>query len=242
MRRGGGMEMTANAMRFASTAIVMKEPVLVGLAIVFVVGLLSTQYDPDGVPIAGIWGWLGLAAGLTILLGICAIAAWLLCSSIEVVIDPATRRVTQWYRFLKYETAKNEWAFADFTGVRVEQKTSKEESAATSPGSRGAQTSVKTTYTHSYALYLLRADTQMTLPDRQLTVPHSPLDLPMEQQTDPRVFETAALQVARLGGWPAKRRGYALMKSAAAEQASGHQYLTKTLLPDAESRIEWESQ
>lgn len=196
------MESAANTMRFTSTAILLKQPFLVILTVVFVLALLSTQFDPNGSSSGGVWGWLGLV----ILIAVWALIAWMLCVSEEIVIDPATRRVTQWYRFLKCQTAKNEWDFSDFIGVCVERKAGKSQSASTSPGSGGTYTSVKTTYTFHYTLGLLRADTVIAAPDRQINVPHYPLELPMEERNDPLSLEAAARQLARIGGWPANPR------------------------------------
>jgi len=201
----------ADIVRFASTAILLKHPVLVTLTIVFVLGLLSTQYVPGGTSSGGIGPWIGLA----LLLIICAAAAWLLCSSEEVELDLAARRVTQRHLFLKFETAKNQWDFSNFNGVCVEQVTSKEQSAATSPGSGGYQSATKTTYSHSYKVSLLRPDIVVNLPDKQISAPSSPLELPMEKQDNPLPLEAIAQKLSTLGGWPATRRGYVLVTSAA---------------------------
>ena len=213
-----GMAARTNAMRFASTAMIMKQPVLVTLTIVFVLALLSTQFDPAGSSSGGIWGWLGLA----VLLIICALIAWMLGSSQEVVIDGIARRVTQRYRFLYFQTANNEWDLADFTGVRVERATRSEKITTTSPGSGSfAKTGSKTTYNHSYSISLLRADTVVTTSDRKIDVPHHPLKLPMDEPMDPLALEAIALRLARLGGWLATRRGYMLVSSATFGAAQG---------------------
>lgn len=195
--------MTTNTMRFANPAIVHKAPVVIPVA-VLMVALLITWIVLDWSWPFGFWEWLGVAAMIVI----CPLLVWMHCYSEEIVIDPAARRVTQRYSFLdSYETAKNEWGFSAFTAVRVERKVSK------------AYGEKKTVYRTSYTLSLLKADTQVTLPDRQLTVTHYPLDLPMEEQRDPLVLEASARQLARLGGWPAKRRGYALLADETADPA-----------------------
>ena len=208
------MELNANAMQFADTAIVLKEPVLVTLGAVVAVAMAGTWIALYWSWPFGFWEWVGTAAMIVI----CPLLVWILCLSVEVVIDPVTRRVTQRRRFLNYETAKNAWSFAEFTAVLVERKVSKDfvethMSGSRSYGSSSSRSygSSKTVYTTRYILSLLRADTQITLPDKQIAVPHYPLELPMEIQNDPLLLEEAARQLARLGGWPARRRGYALL-------------------------------
>jgi hypothetical protein len=83
---------------------------------------------------------------------------------------------------------------------------------------------------------LLRADTQVALPDRNIAVPHHALDLPMNGRDDPQSLEAAARQLARLGGWPARRRGYALSGEPKSGEQSGA-YTITSLAHDAESPI-----
>jgi hypothetical protein len=105
---------------------------------------------------------------------------------------------------LNYVTAENKYAFADFTGLRVERTVSRHTRAVSLPGSRGYASSSETNYEASYELSLLRADTKAG----EISVPHYPLELPMAAQKDAREIEEAALRVARVGDWPAKRCGY----------------------------------
>src|SRR5262245_31517757 len=133
------MEAGGDILRFSGTAILTKQPVLVGLTIAFVLGLLSTQFDFSA-PSPGI---LSKLVALTLLTVICAVTAWLLCSWEQVEIDFASRQVTERRLFLKYEIAKNQWGFSHFTGVRVEQKNSKEYSNETTPGTGGYKGTIK---------------------------------------------------------------------------------------------------
>lgn len=211
----------ADIIRFSSTAMVLKHPVLVTLTITFVMGLLSTQYVPGGTSPGGIGPWIGLA----LLLLVCAAAAWLLCSSEEVEFDPTARHVTQRHLFLNFETAKNQWDFSDFAGVCVEQVGRAKESAATSPGSGGYQATTKTTYSHRYKVSLLRPDIVVNVSDKQVSAPRTPLELPMEEQVDPLALEALAQRLSALGGWPATRRGYVLVTSAASGDPQGRSAL-----------------
>ena len=181
-----------DSLRFASTAIILKEPLLVGLVGAFLVGTLWLS------------GWMQPGVGVFVLV-VLAISAWFLGSSEEIVIDPSTRIVTQRHRLLNYVTAENRFAFADFTGVRVERQVSKHTRPVSSPGSGGYANSSETPYEASYVLGLLRANTQVG----EISVPHYPVELPMDKRKNARVVEEAALRVARLGGCPAKGRGYA---------------------------------
>lgn len=203
------------------------------LTVVFVVALLGAQLgapdDVDASSSAGIWGWVGL----TVLLIIGALFVWMLCAAEEIVIDPAARRVTQWHRFLKYEVTRNEWAFTDFTGVVVERKVSKENVAKSTSMSPGT----KAVYKSSYTLSLRRADTVVNTPDRRISVPHYPLELPMEERNDPLSLEAIARQLARLGKWPAKRRGYVLEARGGYADARGS-YTVKSMPHDMESAID----
>ena len=214
--QGAAMEPPTGKMRFANTAIVLKHTDKVAVVFVATVVLLylSDYWDWIWSWPVGFWGWLGW----TVFIVICALLVALFCYAREVVIDSASRRVTERHRFLNYETAKNEWGFADFTAVRVEQEISKGHVATTSFGSQGYKGSSKTVYTSSYAMSLLRADTQTHL---------YPLDLPLDDRKDPLVVEAFARQLAHLGGWPAKRVGYALMTGDEVKQASGRKLTEK---------------
>lgn len=193
--------------RFASTAIITKEPLLVSLVSgMFVVTVLfSGWFTPNGIGSAGIWSRLGLSV---VFLAIGAAVGWLLGYSEEIIIDPTARVVNQSYRFLHYVTAKNQFSFADFTAVRVERRGGKDRSATASPGAEGPSSSYKTVYNSTYTLSLVRADTKINLPDKQLSVPNYPMVLLVEKQNDLEKIEELALRLSRVGGWPAKRRRY----------------------------------
>lgn len=63
----------------------------------------------------------------------------------------------------------------------------------------------------------------------------------MAEKNDPLVLEASARQLARLGGWPAKRRGYALLADEAADPVADQQSQEMRDRPaDAESVIEAE--
>ncbi len=208
--QGAGMEPATGKMRFADTAPVVKHTDAVALVFVGTVVTLYLGGYLDwlwSMPV-GFWEWLGWAVFIII----CVLLFGALCYSREVVVDAATGRVTEWQRLLNYEVAKNEWGFADFTTVLVEQDTSREHVATSSPGSQGYKGALKTVYSRRYVLSLRRADTQTH---------HSLLGLPMEDRKDPLLVEAFARQLADLGGWPAKRAGYALMTRDEAKQASG---------------------
>lgn len=207
------MEKNADIIRVSSTALLMKHPVLVVLTIAFILGLLATHYVPGGTSAGGIGPWIGL----TLLVLVCAGGAWLLCSSEAVEIDPRRRVVTQRHLFLRIEIARNEWNFDAFTGVRVEQVTSTEQSAATSPGSGGYQGAIKTTHRHGYKISLVRPDVVVTVSDRRISAPTPPLELPMVERESPLPLEQLALRLSTLGGWPATRRGYVLVKGVAGD-------------------------
>ncbi len=198
--------------RFASTAIITKEPLLVilvsGMLVVAV--LFSGWFTPNGMGPAGIWSRFGLSVFFLV---VCAAVGWLLGYSEEIIIDPAARVVDQSYRFLHYVTAKNQFSFGDFTAIRVERKVSKDSDAASSPSLEGESSSYKTLFESSYTLSLVRADTKIIFPDKQLTVPNYPMILLKEKQSDPEGIERLALRLSRVGGWPAKRRHYDWVES-----------------------------
>ena len=210
------MEPATGKMRFADTAIALKHPDMLAVVIVATVVLLYLGGYWDWIwswPV-GFWGWLGWA----IFIIICVLLIGAHCYSREVVIDAATRRVTERQRFLNYEAVKSEWGFADFTAVWVEQDLRSEDVATSSPGSQGYKGALKAVYTRSYTLSLRRADTQAY---------DDALGLPMEDRKDPLVVEAFARQLAQLGGWPATRVGYVLMTSKQAKQAYGRKLTEK---------------
>ena len=93
----------------------------------------------------------------------------------------------------------------------------------------------RTVYRKSYALSLRRADSQIVLPDgKKIAVPHYALDLPMKERNDPLSLEAAARQLSQLGGWPARRRGYAM--SDRSENAQGA-YTIMSMPHDSETSI-----
>ena len=226
------MDSSDNVMRFANTAMVLKQPLLVFITIAFIVALLATQYSPEGTSSpASIWVWLLRLVALAV----CALGVWMLCHSEEIVVDGTQRRVTQSHRFLQYEVTKNQFSFSDFSGVSVELKIDSQHRAATSPGTGGALTSVQTVNTRSYSLNLRRPDLVVTTPERQITAPNHPLELPVTDGSNPIVVEAAARSLARLGGWPAWRHHYALVPDGASAHA-GKAYSVK-ILPDTDDPI-----
>lgn len=204
------MHAPAQTLRFTGRPLLLRQPLLVGIGAAGVLALLATVYEPNPEPTGG-FGWI---VGLLVLLALLVAAAWLLCSSEEVQIDPVTRQVTQIHRLLHREVARNQWGFAAFTGVQVHQRAQAHTEAVTSPGSGGAKTGSRTRHTHSYRLCLLRAPTSAGSPAAPVAVPHHPLVLPSEADGDPQACEALARQVAALGGWPATRQGYVLLPGA----------------------------
>ena len=221
------MEPNTNMMRFGSDTALLEAPALIAIAVAvaaFIVWLAVGTRDPDGIDILK---WV--AAGVIGVVCIAYAGSWH-----EVVVDAATKQVTERHGFLKYHVnwMGQQLEFADITAVIVEQKTRKESEATSTSGSRGT----RTVYRKSYTLSLLRADTQIVLPDKQIAVPHHALDLPMKERNDPLPLEAAARQLARLGGWPARRRGYTLLTNGKlSEQRSP--YTIKSMPHDAESPI-----
>lgn len=202
------MDSPDNVMRFANTAMVLKQPLLVAITVVFIVGLLATQYSPEGSSSSPtpVWAWLLRL----VLLGIVALGVWMLCHSEEVIIDANRKQVTQSHRFLHYEVTKNLFMFSDFTGVSVVLKIDSEQRGTAMPTGTATLTSAHTVRTRSYTLSLRRPDIVVNTPERQITAPNHPLALPMAEAGDPMVVEAEARKLARLGGWPAWRHHYAL--------------------------------
>jgi hypothetical protein len=151
----------------------------------------------------------------------------------EVVVDAASRKVIERHGFLQYPMRwlGQQLAFSEITAVIVEQKTRKDSEAAATSTSRGT----RTVYRKSYTLSLRRASSQVVLPDgRKIVVPHYALDLPMKERNDPLSLEAAARQLSQLGGWPARRRGYAV--SAGSANAPGAYWIT-SMPHDSETSI-----
>ena len=64
-------------------------------------------------------------------------------------------------------------------------------------------------------------------------MPNYAVDLPMKEHDDPLPLEVAARQLSQLGGWPARRRGYAMSP----RSENGGAYTITTLAFDAETPI-----
>lgn len=199
--------MGTSTLRFANTAIVLREPLLVGLTVAFFIGLLALSGWIDWSAPVGPSGWLWLLVLFVVLVGL---PGALLCWSQEVVVDSATRRVTQRHRMLHRVVAETHQPFAAFTAVVVQPKVDSESRAVTSPGSGGAKVATETRYRTSYTLSLLRADTPVKLEGKTVAVTHHALELPFDGDQDARTLEDHARQLRSAGGWPALRRDYAM--------------------------------
>lgn len=151
--------------------------------------------------------WVGAGAFGVVLI-------WFFGSWHKIAIDPATRRVTERHGYLGYELhwMGQQRGFQDFTTVVVERTTSKQ-----STGSKKLATH------HVYRLQLRGAGVDVWLP--------------MATNDDILALEAAARQVAQLGNWEAKRRGYVLDSGGdAAPQPSAAGI--RIIAGDAESLIE----
>ena len=211
-------------MRFGSDSPVLGAPALIAIAVAvvaFIVWLAAGTRDPN---FFDVLKWI--AAGVIGAVGIAYAGSWH-----EVVVDAAARKVTERHGFLRYPVSAlgQELAFPDISAVVVQQKTSKD----TEPAGTSMSRSTRTVYRKSYTLSLVRADSSIVLPDgREMAVPHYALDLPVKERSDPLPLEAMARQISRLGGWPARRRGYAL--------SAGHGDRTpaiQSIAHDAESEI-----
>jgi hypothetical protein len=212
-------------MRFGSDTPLLEAPALIAIAVAvvaFIAWLAAGTRDPDA------WDVLKwIAAGLIAAVSIAYAGSWH-----EVVVDAAARKVTERHGFLRYPVSwlGTQLAFSDITAVIVEQKTSKD----TEPAGTSMSRSTRTVYRKSYTLSLRRADTQVVLPDRKIAVPNYALDLPMKERNDPLPLEAAARELSQLGGWPARRRGYAI--AATSENRQGA-YTITSMPHDAETPI-----
>ncbi len=196
------MDPSTQIMRFGRDTPYLGAPALIAIAVAvaaFIAWLALTTREPDAMDLLR---WI--AAGLIGLVGIGFAGSWH-----EVVVDAKAKQVTNRHGFLKFpvnwlgETLK----FSDITAVVVVRKTTKESKPASFSGSGGT----RTVYEKSYTLNLFRADRTIVLPNKtQMVVPQPELSLPRLGRADPLVLEAMARQLSRLGGWPAKRRGYAL--------------------------------
>lgn len=125
------------ALRFAGTPMILRQPLLIGIGIAFLLALLATHYEPDAAPTGG------------------------------------------------YKA-----------------------------GSRA-------THSHRPVLSLLRADSALARPGQSLSIPHHPLELPNDLAHDPLALEAMALELSRLGAWPARRSGYVLVPGVEDSQTNG---------------------
>lgn len=205
------------ALRFAGTPMILRQPLLIGIGIAFLLALLATHYEPDAAPTGG-YGWL-VGAGLMI--GCLALAAWFLCAWEEVLVDPGAREVTRIHWFLGRALVREQSPFSCFCGVQVRQHTITRHEAATSPGSGGYKAGSRATHSHRHVLSLLRADSALAGPGQSLSIPHHPLELPTDLAHDPLALEAMALELSRLGPWPARRSGYVLVSGVEESQTDG---------------------
>ena len=220
-------------MLFADTAALgLPGLIFLALAIVaFIVWLAAGTREPD---MSDVLTWVVAAV-----IGVVVIAyagSWH-----EVVIAPATKQVTERHGYLGYELnwMGQQRGFQEFTTVLVERTTTKEPT----------DNPKRTRKVHSYTLSLRGVGTQLDLPvatrddvffqlrakpqGSGVTLP------PMETSDDVLGLESAARQVARLGSWEAKRRGYAVrVPHAAAPKSQDRPVDIEIVAGDAESLIE----
>ncbi|MCE9658159.1 MAG: hypothetical protein K8R60_06330 [Burkholderiales bacterium] len=178
--------MSEGVLRLANEAPLGTLSVL-GLAAALVAGLaafvfLGKTAENDGMIVLGV-----AAVGL--------VGLWYAGTWFEVTIDPARREVVSRIGYLGLGVGTTH-PFADYSAVVVTLKRGSESEAVTSVGSGFSKVSSRTRTTYSYALSLVG--------------PVATLDLPLQGDgKTPDEAETRALEVARVGGWPARRRGYA---------------------------------
>jgi len=220
------MKPNPDLMRFGSDTPLLEAPALIAIAVAvvaFIAWLAGGTRDPDAFDVLK---WI--AAGVIGAVGIAYAGSWH-----EVVVDAASRKVIERHGFLQYPVSwlGQELAFSDITAVIVEQKTDKD----TEPAGTSMSRSTRTVYRKSYTLSLRRADSQVVLPEgKKIAVPHYALDLPTKERNDPHSLEAAARQLSQLGGWPARRRGYAM--SAGSGSAPGA-YTITSMPHDSETSI-----
>jgi hypothetical protein len=189
-------------MRFGTATPLLEGPAHIAIAVAvvaFIAWLAIGTRDPNAFDVLK---WI--AAALIGFAGVAYAASWH-----EVVVDAANRQVTERHGFLQYpvNALGQQLKFSDITAVIVAQKISKDIEPAGTLMSR----STRTVYRKRYTLSLMRADTSIDLPDgTKMALPHYALDLPVKERSDPLPLEAIARQLARLGGWPARRRGYTL--------------------------------
>lgn len=219
------MKPNPDLMRFGSDTPLLEAPALIAIAVAvvaFIAWLAGGTRDPDAFDVLK---WI--AAGVIGVVGIAYAGSWH-----EVVVDAAARKVIERHGFLQYPVSwlGRQLAFSDITAVIVEQKTRKD----TEPAGTSMSRSTRTVYRKSYTLSLRRAGSQVVLPEGKIDVPHYALDLPMKERNDPLSLEAAARQLSQLGGWQARRRGYAM--SAGSENAPGA-YTITSMPHDSETSI-----
>lgn len=228
-----GVDDDMTAMRFANTAILRKEPLLVAITAAFLVAILVLGLGPDPLWPVRIGEWVPL---LVLIALISAVAAPMLAWSQEVIVDPVGRRVTSRHRLLHRVVSEKHSPFADFTAAVVRLKLDRETRAVTSPGSGGAKVATETRTSRRFTLSLLRAGTTVMIGGGPVSVPNHALDLPVDDDKDPLAQEDLARKLHRLGGWPALRRDYALVGSGVSGP-DGPAYTVRTTA-EAESAIE----
>ena len=197
-------------LRFSRPAIVLKQPLLVLITVVFTVGVLLAALWPgdEAVEPQPLSWWAGLF--WLVVLAAAALGVWMLCHAEEIVVDRAQQRVTQTHRFLRQDLKTNVWRLSDFTGVVVALKIDKEEQGSSSPTGGATLASARTVYTRRYELSLRRPDLVLKTAERTVTAPQHALDIPLPGGTDALAVEAAARALAALGRWPAARRHYTL--------------------------------
>lgn len=208
-------------LHFRRPAIVLKQPLLVAVTVAFTLavtlaGLWPEEGPAETEPLPW-WAWLFWLAVLAAL----ALGVWMLCHAEEIVFEGATQRVTQTHRFLHHVVKTNHWRFADFTGVAVTLKIDRHEEGSATPTGTATLGNRRVTHQRRYELSLGRPDAVLKTPERTLTAPRPALDIPLPDERDVLVVEAVARRLAAMGAWPAERRHYTLLPSAAVQVAVG---------------------
>jgi hypothetical protein len=200
--------MSEGVLRFAREAPLGALSVL-GLAAMLVAGLAAFTFigetaENDGMIVFGV-GTVGL------------VGLWYAGTWFEVTIDPARREVVSRIGYLGLRVATTH-PFVDYGAVVVTLKRNNESEAVTTVGSGFHKVSTRTRTTYSYVLSLVG--------------PMANVNLPL--QGDGRTADEAearGIEVARAGGWAARRRGYAF-------EAGTNGRVHKDVAFDAESPLE----
>lgn len=221
------------ALRFADTPILLKEPLLVAITAVFLVAILALGLGPDPAWPIRIGEWMPVLVLIAVIAGV---AAPLLAWSQEVVVDPAGRRVTSRHRLLHRVVSENHFPFTDFAAALVRLTPDRESRAVTSPGSGGARVATETRTRTRFTLCLLRSDMTVMIDGRPVSAPRHALDLPVDGDKDALALEDLARELHRIGGWPALRRDYVLVRAVAS--GSDRPACIIRAQADAESAIE----